>query len=183
MESYWNQMMPWNSWGQFPGPQSWMPPQWGPSPCHHHCRHEDGYDDDYRPRKPETPSNYVDLDGNGKFKAGRDAEVLFDFDGNGQIDGEDVTKSKKALKAYDGIWSGEASKEDLALLKQFDANKDGKLDGDELKKSSFVGVDRNGDGKIGAGEVFSSDRIETARGNYQLQSLDLRTGSFASSSL
>lgn len=148
---------------------------------------EDGWRDfleqrrEEQQRQTEIRGNRIDLNGDGRYHAGIDAELAFDWDGDGSISAEDIKKTKQALGRYDDLWADSDSDSDsdevAPDLSKFDLDGDGKLSAEELKKAGAqLWIDKNGDGKRGRGEFFCpSDFDSRYRKNQQLE-LCLRTG-------
>lgn len=101
---------------------------------------------------------FIDLDGDGKYSADRDSAVLFDFDGDGRYDKQDLKKTAQLVKLMrdpsqtdldgDGVTSEQEQREVAELIthmERLDRNRDGVLEGDELKEIK-LGNDYNGDG-------------------------------------
>lgn len=92
----------------------------------------------------------IDLDGNGKFEAGKDGHLALDLDGNGIYDQNDVRDTKRMLELFSGKsndskgtatgfggFNQAAQAKDLMLQargKQIDLNQDGVLSSWELAR-------------------------------------------------
>lgn len=83
----------------------------------------------------------LDLLANGRFDAGRDAVLAFDFDHNGTVTPAEVKQSYQQYQANGWL--------------HLDANGDGRLNSNELNQGGAqVLIDRNHDGFFGSREVF-----------------------------
>ncbi|MCA9794570.1 MAG: hypothetical protein KC910_22335 [Candidatus Eremiobacteraeota bacterium] len=112
------------------GPQG----PWGP---HHH--HNGNLSDAVVGHKPgffgcrDMKGYGLDLNNNGRYDAGQDGVLGFDFNHNGKIDRKEIEQSREALKAFGG---------------NYDLNGDGrttmceKIRGNSLQKR-MQGIDRN----------------------------------------
>ena len=113
----------------------------------------------------------LDLDGDGvETLSARDSHARFDLDGDGKLDdtswvgkddgllyldrnGDGTVSGADEITFIDD-WPGAAS--DLAGLRGFDSNADGKLDASDVGFAHFgVWRDANGNGKVEAGETRS----------------------------
>lgn len=131
---------------------------------------------DERMRSERLSGNKTDLNNDGKYNAGIDGQIVIDWDGDG-ITKEDIKKTKEAFKRFDDLWDVSDEEEDAPDLKQFDGNKDGKLDAEELKKAgASIWVDSNEDGERNRGEFYNPDKIDSRyRKDLELE-IDLETG-------
>ena len=131
---------------------------------------------DERMMSERLSGSKLDLNNDGKYNSGIDGRLVIDWDGDG-ITKEDIKKTKQAFKRFDDIWDSSDDDGDAPDLKQFDKNKDGKLDSAELKKAgASVWVDRNEDGERNRGEFYKPDKIDSRyRKDLELE-IDLDTG-------
>lgn len=121
----------------------------GPHGPHHH--HNGNLSDAVVGHKPgffgcrDMKGYGLDLNNNGRYDAGRDGVLGFDFNRNGKIDRQEIERSREALKAFGG---------------NYDLNGDGrtslceKIRGNSLQKR-MQGVDTNHDGRLSASEIAS----------------------------
>lgn len=82
----------------------------------------------------------VDMNGNGSYNRGQDAILGLDFDGDGNLNQAEIDRSR-------GMFSNWGDS-------KYDRNRDGKMSNEELNEAGGrTWVDRDGDGRIGKGEV------------------------------
>lgn len=90
----------------------------------------------------------VDMNGNGQYNRGQDAIIGLDFDGDGNLSQNEMSRSR----AMFGNW-GES---------QYDRNHDGKISNEELNEAGGRSwVDKNRDGKIDSNEVGTVNDFTT----------------------
>ena len=125
----------------------------------------------------------VDLDGDGKFQAGKDGVLAFDINGDGRIDANEIAESQRRLSLmteaprilhFADKKGQQRANERRQLMAQYDKNNDGHLDASELHAAGAkMLVDSNKDGVYSADEAQGLSRIETDGGTYRFDSMSL----------
>ncbi|MBM3460513.1 MAG: hypothetical protein FJX76_00235 [Armatimonadetes bacterium] len=122
----------------------------------------------------------LDLDRDNRYDGARDGVLAFDFDKNGDLSDKEVKDTRDGLQAFGGNndldGSGGVDEQEKAtadrlagLVRQFDANNDGKLNNQELKAA--------GAGVIGANGVQSLDELTAGDSKASLKELDPKNAS------
>ena len=120
---------------------------------------------------PATPPVVIDLDGDGVEFDGIDEGILFDADGDGDLEQIAWADEDDGVLVYDGNdngqidgldevafarYSDDPDATDLEGLRHFDTNDDLVLDANDDEFESFkIWQDRDGDGEVGDGEMMT----------------------------
>ena len=128
---------------------------------------------------------FIDNDGDGKYSADRDSTILYDFNGDGRYDQQDAKKTAHLVKLMqnrsltdlngDGVTTA-SERRDAAEVKEhlarLDRNRDGALEGGELKRIA-LGSDYNDDGYFSA-NALGSKTVDMTGKTMSFMELELR---------
>ena len=91
----------------------------------------------------------VDVNGDGQYGRGQDAVLGMDFDGDGNLNQKEISRTRELMSSFGG---------------NNDFNGDGKVSKEEKKRAAGyrqLDRDRDGNGKVGAGEVAGLQNFST----------------------
>lgn len=111
----------------------------------------------------------VDVNGDGQYGRGQDAVLGMDFDGDGNLNQKEISRTRELMSSFGGNndfnGDGKVSKEEkkrAAGYRQLDRDRDGRLSMQEMQTAGArTWVDRDGNGKVGAGEVAGLQNFNT----------------------